>query len=119
TSGQTVFSTPLFPPQQTQEIPGYPGLPPAAVHEVLTAAADLVTQATPSDKHPDTLVALPGAQRAVVMELDGVQLADPTWLAQLRATSEQQLNDIQRLAADWFDYDHVVSRTDYKPEEKS
>lgn len=119
TAGQNVFSTPLFEPEQTQEIPGYPGLPPAAVHELLTTAADLVTQATPSDKHPDTLVALPAAQRVVVIELDGVQLTDPTWLAQLRATSEQQLADIQRLAVDWFDYDHVVSRTDYKAEEKS
>lgn len=118
-AGQNVFLTPLFAPQQTQEIAGYPGLPPAAVRELLTAASDLVTQATPSDKHPDTLVALPAVQRVVVMELDAVQLTDPTWLAQLRATGEQQLNDIQRLAADWFDYDHVVARTDYKPEEKS
>jgi hypothetical protein len=118
-AGQNVVSTPLFPPQQAQEIPGYPGLPPVAVHEVLTAASDLVTSATPSDKHPDTLVAIPAAQRVIVMELDGAQLSDPTWLAQLRATSEQQLTDIQRLAADWFDYDHVVSRTDYKAEEKS
>jgi hypothetical protein len=119
TDGQNVVYTPLFSPQQAQDLPGIPGLPPAALREALAAASDLITEASPSNKQPDKLVALPAAQRAIVMELDGVQLTSPAWLAQLRATSEQHLADIQRLAADWFDYDHVVSRTGYKAEEKS
>jgi hypothetical protein len=118
-TGQKVFNTDLFSPRQVQEVPGYPLTPQEAVHEVLAAAEGLITDATPADKHPAKLVELPAAQRVVVMELAGVQLAAPEWFAQLQVTEGQQQERLEKLAQEWFSYDKIVSRTDYKPVEKS
>lgn len=119
TAGQTVTATPLFPPQHAQDIPGYRLPNPGAAQELLAAASDLVSQATPSDKHPDKLVELPAALRAVILELAAVQLDAPQWQAQLSVSGSQRLSRLQKLASDWFTYDNVLSRTGYKPEEKS
>jgi hypothetical protein len=117
-SSQGIISTPLFPPQRSREVPSYPGLDPLASRELLSAAADLILKATPTEKHPDALVELPSAQRIVVMELAGVQLPGDQWLAQIITAKKEQQQRVGRLAGDWFNYDTVVSRTGYKPEEK-
>jgi hypothetical protein len=119
TAGQNVITTEYFSPRQVQEVPSYPLTNPAASHELLAAAEELITHATPADKQPAKLVELPGVQRVVVMELAGVQLAAPEWFAQLQVTEGQQQERLEKLAQEWFSYDKIVSRTDYKPVEKT
>jgi hypothetical protein len=119
TAAQPVITTPLFPPRQVQDIPGYPLANPEAEQAVAKAAADLLAQATPTDKQPDSLVPLPSALRVAVIELAGVQLPEPEWRIQLDVTRSEQLAAVERIARDWFNYDPVVSRTGYKPEPKS
>lgn len=118
TAAQPVITTPLFPPRQVQEIPGYPLANPQAEQAVAKATADLLAQATPSDKQPASLVPLPSALRVAVIELAGVQLPEPEWRIQFDVTRSEQLAAIERIARDWFNYDPVVSRTGYKPEPK-
>jgi len=101
-----------------QQVPGYPLLDPGAARQLLGSIGDLLKQATPKDKHPDTLVELPGAQRIVLVELAGLQLTGPEWQAQLSATATEQQMRLQRLASQWFQYDSVVARNAYKAEEK-
>jgi hypothetical protein len=119
TAGLQVVSTPLFQPGQAQEIPGYPLSNPAAQQVVAKAADDLLTQASPSDKQPDTLVPLPSVARVAVIELAAAQLPQPEWLMQYSVTQQQQMAELERLTEDWFDYNRVVARLGYKVEQKS
>lgn len=118
-AGLQPISTPLFQPTRAQEIPGYPLGNPAAQQMALKAASDLLAQATPSDKHPDSLVPLPSALRVAVMELAAAQLPQPEWIVQFGVTRNQQMEQVERLAADWFNYDLILTRTGYKPEQKT
>lgn len=119
TAGMQVITTPLFPPSRTQDVPGYPLDNAAATQALLKAASDLLTQATPSDKQPDALVPLPSALRVAVVELEAVQLPAPQWMLQFQVTQTQQMEQVERLARDWFNYDLIVARTGYKAEQKS
>ena len=119
TNGQILISTPLFSPRQDREVPEYPLPDPAASEALLKGASDLLAQATPADKRPDALVPLPSALRVVVMELAAVQLPAAEWIAQYEVTEGQQIAQVMRLARDWFNYNQIVSRTGYKPEQKS
>jgi uncharacterized protein (DUF2267 family) len=118
-AGQNMFATPLFPPRRVQEVPGYRLPSPVASQQLLSAAVDLVQQASVSDKHPVQRVDLPNVQRVVIIELAGVQLDAPEWQAQWEVTESQQHSRLQKLAQDFFNYDNVVARTGYKAEEKS
>jgi hypothetical protein len=119
TAGQQVISTPLFQPSRAREIPDYPLDNPAAQQAALKAASDLLAQATPSDKHPDALVPLPTALRAAVFELAAAQLPEAEWVVQYGVTQNQQMEEVEHLAQDWFNYDRIVARTNYKPEQKT
>lgn len=118
-ANQPVISTPLFQPRRAQEIPAYPLDNPAAAQTLAQAASDLLSQGTPSDKHPDALVPLPSVQRIAVIELAAQQLPEAEWLVQLGLTQNQQMTQVERLARDWFDYDQIVARTGYKAEQKT
>jgi hypothetical protein len=119
TSNQKMTTTELFPPDQVEDVPGYKLPDPAATHQFLAAIQDLMANATPADKRPDKLVALPSAERIVVMELAGIQLNAPEWEAQIQVTEKQQQTRLQKLAQEWFNFDKIVARTQYKPVEKS
>jgi hypothetical protein len=118
TAGVPVVSTGQFAPRSGRPIPSYPLTDSAAQTKLDDAAQKLLEQATPDDPRPDTLVELPSAQRVVVAELAGAQLELPEWFAQYEVIQSQRQQAVQRLATDWFNYDAVVSRMNYKPEEK-
>jgi hypothetical protein len=117
-NGALMVSTAQFAPRSGRPIPNYPLTDAAAQARLDEAAQKLLEQATPDDPRPDTLVELPSARRVVVAELAGAQLELPEWFAQYEVVQMQRQQAVQKLAADWFNYDAVVSRMNYKPEEK-
>jgi hypothetical protein len=117
-NGVPMIATAQFAPRSGRPIPNYPLTDPAAQTKLDDAAQKLLEHATPSESRPDTLVEMPSAQRVVVAELAAAQLELPEWFAQYEVDQMQRQQAIQKLAADWFSYDAVVSRMAYKPEEK-
>jgi len=119
TASVNLFSTGLFAPRSSQPIPGYLLTDRAAERQFREAAQKLLEQATPADKHPETLAELPTAQRVVVLELAGAQLEQQEWIAQLAVVFNQRQAALPKMALAWFNYDAVVSRLAYRPEAKS
>ena len=105
-----------FLPRGSEPIPKYP-LDAAAREQLGKAADDLIKSQTAQDKHPAALAELPTARRVAVIELAGTQLRIFEWYAQMQATTYEQSLRFRKLAQDYFAYDQVVSRMQYKPEE--
>jgi len=105
-----------FLPKASEPIPNYP-LDRAARDQFGTAADDLIKAQTPQDKHPVALVELPTAHRVAVIELAGTSLRTFEWAAQLQATEYKQSERFRKLAQEYYGYDQVVSRLQYKQEE--
>jgi hypothetical protein len=118
TAGLDIRTTGFFQPSRGGPIPGYPLEDATALRQLNSGTADLLKQATPADPKPDKLIELPSAHRVVVAELAGVHLPTSEGVAQMQATEGEQEARLDRLAAAYFDYDKVVQRLGYKPEEK-
>jgi len=122
TSGQTVISTGQFSPRVgARMIPNYPLTDSAAQADLGAAAQKLLAGATSADPRPDALAELPSIRRVLVIELAGVQLPFeiPLWEAQAETIREQREAATQSLTGDYFAYDAVIARTQYKAEQKS
>ena len=119
TSSLQLVTTGEFAPNTARSIPNYPLTDTTAREDLGKGAQKLLEQASESDKHPEGLIELPTAQRVVVAELAGAQLAFPEWFAQMEVVSSEQQQRAQKLADEWFSYNSVVSRLAYKAEEKA
>jgi hypothetical protein len=118
-SGVLMVSTGQFAPRSGRPIPNYPLSDQAAQTKLGEAAQKLLEEATPDDRHPQSLVELPSAQRVVIAELGAAQLEYPEQDCRQEVVRMQRQEAQQKLAADWFSYDAVVNRMKYKPEEKT
>ena len=122
TGGQKVITTGQFSPRiGAGMIPNYPLTDSTAQADLGTAAQKLLAGATSADPHPDALAELPSIRRVLVIELAGVQLPFeiPLWEAQAETIREQREAATQSLTGDYFAYDAVIARTQYKAEQKS
>lgn len=119
TAGLQVISTGQFSPRNPRMIPGYTLTDAAAQQDLGQAAQKLLKDASQADPHPASLVELPAVRRVAVAELAAAQLELPEWFAQIEIVNGQRQTNMQKLAQDWFGYDAVVSRLDYKSEEKA
>ena len=122
TGGQTIISTGQFSPRVgSRPIPNYPLMDSTAQADLGAAAQKLLAESNSADQHPDGLAELPSIRRALVIELAGAQLPFeiPLWQAQAETVQQQRLLAVQSLTTDWFAYNAVVARTQYKSEEKS
>ena len=101
-------------------VSGYDLKDPAANDGLATEIKRLLAAAGPSDAHPRAAVALPTVRRALAIELIDAHLSVPDLaIAQEQVVGQQRAEQAQPLILDWFDYKSVVSRLDYKPEQKS
>ena len=101
-------------------VSGYDVKDPAANDALATEIKRLLAAAGPSDPHPRAAVALPTVRRDLAIELIDAHLSVPDLaIAQEQVVGQQRAEQAQPLILDWFDYKSVVSRLDYKPEQKS
>jgi hypothetical protein len=122
TGGQKVITTGQFSPRVgARMIPNYPLTDSTAQADLGAAAQKLLAEATSADPRPDALAELPSIRRVLVIELAGAQLPFeiPLWEAQAETVREQREAATQSLTGDYFAYDAVVARTQYKAEQKS
>lgn len=111
--GIDVQSIGPFSPPGHEPIPGYP-LDAVARNQLGDAADKLIKSATPQDEHPVRLVELPTAQRVAVAQLAATSLRTSRLNAQMMATAYEQQVRFRPLADDYFSYDNVVARLQYK-----
>ena len=106
--------------RQFERVNGYDPKDAQANEELVKAVKQLLATASSADRHPEALVELPTARRAVVLELADAHLMLPDLAdAQEHAVQQERSRQIQPILSDWFTYDNVVARLGYKAEEKS
>ena len=120
TDGQSILSVgPFAPDARTPSIPGFALTDPAAQQDLVRAAKALLQQATPADKHPESLIELPTDRRVLVSELGSAELFVPEAAAQYMITLQQKEQRIGKLAEAYFNYNNVIHRLNYTAESKS
>lgn len=115
-AGLKVETTGSFSNQPGMEIPNY-SLPSAAAAPFIKAGFALLAEAAKTgEKHPASLVELPGAQKVAVIELAEVT---PRWSPEFYDIYVGLVGDPlsmslrQRLLADWFNYDALRQRLSF------
>jgi len=101
------------------EAPNFSLATPASQAQFLREAFDMLSLVSASNPHPIKQIDLPAGQRVLIAQLTDVL---PLWrdgglpYAQFAADNQQFVQDRHQLALDWFDYDSVASRLNYRSE---
>ncbi|HET6248822.1 MAG TPA: hypothetical protein VFE47_14085, partial [Tepidisphaeraceae bacterium] len=82
--------------------------------------AELISQASNQDPTPMAIVPMPADRRVIVVQLFDVSphSAEELLYGQHLNFTSQANRVAEQLAADFFNYDNVVKRLDYRPEDK-
>jgi hypothetical protein len=119
TAGLTIVTTGPFSPRSPRNIQGYLLTDATALQDLGKAAHKLLEQASVDDKHPSVEFELPTVLRTGVAELASAQLELPEAQVQYEVVASQRQTNMVKLAEDWFAYDAVVERLNYKAEPKA
>ena len=119
TAGVTMITTGPISPRSPRAIQGYLLTDNTALQDLGKAATKLLEQASQEDPHPSTEFELPTVQRTGVAELATAQLEFPEAQVQYEVVVNQRQTNMTRLAAEYFSYDNVVGRLNYKAEPKA
>ena len=119
TAGVTMITTGPFSPRSPRAIQGYLLTDMTALQSLGKAATKLLEQASQADPHPSIQFDLPTVRRAGVAELASAQLEFPEAQVQYEVVVNQKQENMAKLAADYFSYDNVVERLNYKVEPKA
>jgi hypothetical protein len=119
TAGVTMITTGPFSPRSPRAIQGYLLTDMTALQALGKAATKLLEQASQADPHPSIQFELPTVRRAGVAELASAQLEFPEAQVQYEVVVNQKQANMSKLATEYFSYDNVVERLNYKVEPKA
>jgi hypothetical protein len=120
-NGQPAFFTGYFQPNPNEPIPG-DVVNQKAQALVSAEAQTLLGLATRENPHPIGVVPVPADRAVIVVQLAGLQSALPSddlWRQQLFQFNRWSQGAANRVAQDYFTYDAVVQRLNYKPSDEA
>lgn len=116
-AGRNVILTGPFRNRAMEPIENYPISGPVKA-VFLDEVFKLLTDAARGVEHPRKVVELPQSGRTVVVQLDSVQADWPeqsSFFVELSVEGQLRAELRQNLQVQWFDWNSVVSRLNYKP----